>query len=124
MLRRLVLPVILAGALGAAACGSKSTSTPTTPTSSSTVSIVSGARTLTTTAYSPNPVTISKGMTVMWVNNDTIAHTATSDAGSAASWNSGTMAAGASFSYTFSASGTFTYHCTLHPGMVGTVTVQ
>jgi plastocyanin len=25
---------------------------------------------------------------------------------------------------TFASAGSFTYHCTLHPGMVGTVTVQ
>jgi plastocyanin len=55
------------------------------------------------------------------MNNDSIAHTSTANGGA---WNSGTMAPGASFSTTFSSAGTFQYHCTIHPGMVGTVTVQ
>jgi plastocyanin len=76
---------------------------------------------LTTTAYTPNPISVSVGGTVMWMNNDSIAHTSTSDNGT---WDSGTMAPGASFSRTFPTAGTFTYHCAIHPNMVGTVTVQ
>ena len=34
------------------------------------------------------------------------------------------IAPGASFSKTFTSAGSFPYHCTIHPGMVGTVTVQ
>jgi plastocyanin len=63
-------------------------------------------------------------MTVTWTNNDTATHTATSDPGMAMTWSSGSIAPGASFSQTFSTTGTFSYHCTIHPGMVGTVTVQ
>ena len=36
----------------------------------------------------------------------------------------GPIAPGGTFSRTFSSAGTFPYRCTLHPGMVGTVTVQ
>src|SRR6516225_324525 len=59
----------------ATSCGS-SNSTPTSPSNSggnntgTPVSIVSGARTLTTTAYNPNPLTIAAGTTVTWTNND------------------------------------------------------
>jgi plastocyanin len=102
------------------ACGKDSS-----PTSSSgdgvTVSIVSGSSTLTTNAYSPNPVSVQRGGTVTWVNNDATSHTSTSDA---TGWNSGTMAPGGRFSMTFPTAGSFPYHCTLHPGMVGTVNVQ
>jgi plastocyanin len=109
-------------ALSAACSNSPSMPTPTTPPGSGTaVSIVSGAATLTTTAYTPNPITVAVGGTVTWMNNDSIAHTSTANGGT---WNSGTMAPGASFSTTFSSAGTFQYHCTIHPGMVGTVTVQ
>ena len=85
------------------------------------MSIVQGAIVLTTTAYAPNPVTVSSGGTVTWTNNDTIAHTSTGDN---ATWNSGSMAPGATFSRVFPTAGTFKYHCAFHPGMVGTVTVQ
>ena len=55
------------------------------------------------------------------MNNDAITHTATSDTGV---WDSGNLGPGASFSKTFQNAGTFTYKCTIHPGMVGTVNVQ
>jgi plastocyanin len=72
-------------------------------------------------SYSPNPIAVTVGGTVTWTNTDAIAHTSTSDTGV---WNSGTIAAGASFTATFTTAGTFTYHCNFHPGMVGTVMVQ
>jgi len=121
MFKRLV--VITGFLIANAACGQSST--PTTPSpvtmNGMTVSIVSGAKDLTSTAYNPNPITVSTGTTVTWMNNDSITHTSTSSTGT---WDSGTMAPGASFSHTFASAGTFTYHCAIHPNMVGTVTVQ
>ena len=112
---------VIVFAICAAGCSSSS-SNPTNPSNPATsVSIVANSQNLTTNAYNPNPVTIARGGTVTWVNNDTIPHTSTSDSGA---WNSGNLAAGASFSMTFPNSGSYPYHCTLHPGMVGTVTVQ
>jgi plastocyanin len=58
---------------------------------------------------------------VTWTNNDTVAHTSTADNGQ---WNSGSIAPQGSFSRMFPTAGSFTYHCAIHPGMVGTVTVQ
>jgi plastocyanin len=55
------------------------------------------------------------------MNNDTITHTAT---GTTGLFDSGPIAAGQQFSHTFSTVGSFAYHCTIHPGMVGTVNVQ
>jgi plastocyanin/phosphatidylethanolamine-binding protein (PEBP) family uncharacterized protein len=71
-------------------------------------------------AFVPATITISVGQTVTWVNGDSAPHTSTSDTGL---WDSGTLAQGASFSRTFTTAGTFDYHCTFHPGMVGTVIV-
>jgi plastocyanin len=122
MSKRLIL--IAAFALLLAGCGQSSSptySSPSPTTGSSSVSIVSGSRTMTTNAYNPNPITISSGMTVTWTNNDSIAHTSTSSTGA---WDSGMIAPGAKFSRTFQAPGTFQYHCSIHPNMVGTVTVQ
>ena len=105
-------------------CGS-SYSTPTNPSNPSSggsgtpVSIVRGASTLTTTAYAPSPVTVGVGGSVTWTNSDSTAHTSTG-----ATWNSGAIAPGASYTMTFSTAGTYTYHCAFHPGMTGTVTVQ
>jgi plastocyanin len=106
----------------AAGCGSSSSPSTTAPTTSGTaVSIVSGSSTLTTTAYSPNPVTVAVGGTVTWRNNDSVAHTSTANN---SAWNSGTIAPGGNFSMTFPSAGSFPYHCSIHPGMIGTVTVQ
>jgi plastocyanin len=55
------------------------------------------------------------------MNNDNLAHTSTADGGA---WNSGTIQPGGQFTFTFQSAGTFTYHCSIHPGMVATVTVQ
>jgi plastocyanin len=55
------------------------------------------------------------------VNNDSTTHTSTSNGGV---WNSGNIAPGGSFKVSFQSTGTFPYHCMIHPNMVGTVTVQ
>lgn len=97
------------------------------------VSIVPGATLLTDTAYSPNPIEITRGQTVLWINEDSGFHTVTSgvvnDPNSGILFDSGltgptTLSSkGKTFSYQFEVPGEFQYYCTLHPGMVGTVTV-
>ena len=108
------------------ACGSSYSPTPgpspsPQPGTGTPVSIVRGADVLTTTAYSPNPITIAAGGSVTWTNNDNIAHTSVGDGGG---WNSGSINAGQTFTTTFPSAGTFRYHCSIHPNMIGTVTVQ
>ncbi|HEY1910174.1 MAG TPA: cupredoxin domain-containing protein [Vicinamibacterales bacterium] len=105
-------------ALAATACGSSSTA-PTTPAADVTISIVgvNAAQ-----SFSPNPTTMKVGQSVAFKNNDTIAHDATQDA---AKFNTGTLGAGAtSAAIAMPTAGTFTYHCSIHPGMIGTITVQ
>ena len=119
--------LLIVAALLISGCGGNSDSAPSVTVTSPTpmggnVSIVAGARTLTTTAYSPNPLTVSVGTTVTWVNNDTIAHTATSN--TAGIFDTGTIAAGGQASKQFTSAGSVSYHCTFHPGMVATINVQ
>jgi plastocyanin len=73
-------------------------------------------------AFSPSSLTVSVGTTVTWTNQDSASHTVTSDSGS--ELNSATLSTGQSFSHTFTQAGTFAYHCTIHPFMKATVTVQ
>jgi plastocyanin len=95
---------------------------PTPPTiRTATIAIQANARTLSTFAFVPNPATVSSGGVVTWSNTDTAAHDMVSDTGL---WDSGRIAPGAGFDFTFSSKGTFPYHCSIHPGMVGTVVVQ
>jgi len=72
-------------------------------------------------AFGPATMTVPMGTTVTWTNMDSVAHTTTSDTGV---WNSGTLSPGMSFHYTFNTSGTFPYHCMIHPNMHGTIVVQ
>jgi plastocyanin len=72
-------------------------------------------------AFDPATLTVMEGDTVTWTNLDQVAHTVTADD---ASWDSGTLNHGESWSHTFDASGTWDYHCTIHPMMTGTVIVE
>jgi len=71
--------------------------------------------------FSPLTAYVNVGGTVTWTNGSDAPHTVTSDAGSELA--SPTVAAGKTFSHTFAATGTFAYHCTIHPYMVAKVVV-
>lgn len=72
-------------------------------------------------AFQPGSITINKGDTIIWTNNDSVAHTVTADSGSFAS---GMLSTGQTFSKTFSVPGTYSYYCSPHPSMRGTVIVK
>lgn len=72
--------------------------------------------------FAPATITAKVGQTITWTNSDAIAHTVT--ATSDASFDSGTLEAGGTFSYVVKRAGTIDYVCDFHPGMTGTVTVQ
>jgi plastocyanin len=72
-------------------------------------------------AFNPATIKVAVNSTITWTNKDAIAHTVTSDTGV---FDSGSVAAGSTFSYTFATEGTFAYHCKIHPGMVATVVVS
>jgi plastocyanin len=86
----------------------------TTPTQSASV-------TITDNMFTPTNVTILKGGTVTWTWDNTYnAHNVTFDSGE----TSGDMSGVSSYQKTFASSGTFTFRCTNHSGMTGTVVVQ
>ncbi len=66
-------------------------------------------------------VSVSPGSTVTWVNNDEEPHTVTSETGVFAS---GGLDTGQKFSFKFDKPGIYKYRCSIHPQMVGTVTVK
>lgn len=88
---------------------------PSQPSNSSTVTIAD-------MAFSPSSITVKKGTTVTWTNNDSMAHTVTATNNQDGP-DSGNIAAGAKYSFTFNTVGTFKYDCTYHPTMTGTVEV-
>jgi amicyanin len=70
-------------------------------------------------AFSPTTLTITAGDTVTWTNSDAVVHTATGSG-----FDSGLLDQGESYSFTFSAAGTYDYVCTPHPTMTGQIVVQ
>src|SRR5215217_7881142 len=81
----------------------------------------SGSVTIADFSFSPATITISQGDTVTWTNNGPTAHSATATGGS---FDTGIFPAGQSRSHTFNEAGSFSYFCTPHPDMKGTVVVQ
>jgi len=71
-------------------------------------------------AFSPNTATISVNDTVTWTWVGS-PHSTTSDTGV---WDSGVFSAGHTFTREFTSAGSFPFHCTVHPFMTGTITVQ
>lgn len=114
-------------------------SAPTTPAASSgtsqQISIVAGAGTFQAdnaadefadteapADYSANVLMIEMGTTVTWTNDDpSVVHSVTAVDGS---FDSGLLATGESFSYTFDQPGDFEYYCLPHPWMRARISVM
>jgi plastocyanin len=76
--------------------------------------------------YAPQNVTINANGIVKWTNNGPSPHTVTSGSPgnySADIYDSGELGTGETFCVQFQGNGTSPYTCTLHPAMVGSVTV-
>jgi plastocyanin len=72
-------------------------------------------------AFNPAVLEIAVGDTVTWINDDDTEHTATAFDGA---FDSGELAEGASFSFTFETPGEFEYRCLFHSEMQGTIIVR
>lgn len=69
-------------------------------------------------SFAPRSVTVNVGDSVTWRNAGDEPHTATGSG-----FDTGSLASGASGSHRFASAGTFSYKCTPHPFMTGTVRV-
>ncbi|CUR51976.1 Blue (Type1) copper domain-containing protein [Nitrosotalea devaniterrae] len=81
----------------------------------------------TNNCFAPNPTSIKSGTTVTWTNSDSVAHTVTSgkpsDNVQGDVFDSGLIKPGKTFQFTFTKAGSQDYFCSVHPWMVGKVTV-
>ena len=94
---------------------------------------VSASVTIQDFSFSPASVTLQVGGTVTWTNSGPSSHTVTSDAGS---FEGGTLSppsgsdpygqpsGGGTYRMSFPSPGSYSYHCSIHPGMQGTITVR
>ncbi len=71
-------------------------------------------------SFQPGTLTVAAGTTVTWTNDGSVPHTVTSNE---RTFDSGDIAPGGSFSYTFDQPGSYSYHCSLHPSMQGQIEV-
>ena len=72
-------------------------------------------------AFAPPTITVHTGGAVTWTNADDDPHTVYADNGA---FKSHALDTGDSFTQTFATPGVYSYHCSLHPYMVGKVVVQ
>ena len=76
--------------------------------------------------YLPSTLVKEIGLRVIWVNDDTAAHTVTSGSpadGPDGYFDSSLMMVTDSFEFPFEEEGTFDYFCMIHPWMSGTVII-
>ena len=77
--------------------------------------------------FDPNMLSISPGTEVEWKNSDQVSHTVTSgnpsDNQTGTVFDSGLIAPGKTFTFTFKNAGTYNYFCQVHPWMMGEVVV-
>jgi plastocyanin len=136
--RQLLLGGAVAAALVTAACGgadtagSSSAAGSSSPAGSSSAAAVGSAGANLGTAnetisasdalqFSPSATSAHVGDIVEWKNTGSVGHTVTFD--SQSSLNDSALNAQGQWQVKFTAAGTYQYHCTIHPGMTGTVTV-
>jgi plastocyanin len=106
----------------AAGCSSSqappATAAPTTSTTGGNTVIIKNF------AFDPSSLTVKSGPAVKWTNQDGTPHTIVSDTGSMVAFSSDSISSGASYSFTFTQPGTYTYHCSIHPTMKGNIIVN
>jgi plastocyanin len=95
------------------------TAKPVTTTPTATQSAVVNQVSIQNFAFSPSTLTVPSGTTVIWTNKDSAHHTVTGD-----TWQSSNLATNQTYSRTFSQAGTYSYHCSIHPSMTGSILVQ
>jgi len=77
--------------------------------------------------YIPLNLEVTKGTTVVWLNDDVVGHTIQSQDGEGnviGLFNSDILQTGERFANKFEEEGVYNYFCTLHPWRVGVITVR
>jgi plastocyanin len=107
--------ILGSGSSSSSTPGAKSTQAASTP-ASGTVSL-----TIDKGKFRPKNLTVKVGTALTWTNNDSVSQSVTSD--TPGLFDSGPLATGAKWSYTFSQPGTFPYHSTGSKTTFGSVVV-
>jgi plastocyanin len=123
MKKHLILAiVVIAGAtVVIAGCTSSSSPSPGPVTSSASTSTASqNPVAIQNYAFSPSTLTIQKGANVTWTNYDSVQHHVVSDS---SAFSSPLLNKGDTYTHQFNNTGSFSYICSIHPYMKGTIVV-
>ena len=71
--------------------------------------------------FNPPQLTVHRGERIVWVNKDLFPHTVTAND---KAFDSGSIAANASWAFTPPKAGEYAYSCSFHPTMKGMIKVQ
>ncbi len=90
------------------------------------IAILVGSDTPDNPDYDPDVANVPLGSSIVWTNDDIVAHTVTSTADQGETFNSGLMAEGETFIVETAEIGVgeFEYWCIVHPWMVSTIVVE
>jgi plastocyanin len=135
MRKVLLVALVAALALAAVGCGSSKKSSTTTSGAASAPAASTGGGassgktanvTMKNIAFNPATITVAKGTTVVWTNDDSVNHDVTKSGGPGPNFasGSGNLSSGDTYKQTFNTPGTITYRCTIHPGMEGKIVVK
>jgi plastocyanin len=71
--------------------------------------------------FSPTTLSVNRGDRIVWANKDLFPHTVTA---TNKAFDSGSIAAGGSWTYVAATAGEFSYGCAYHPTMKGSLKVK
>jgi plastocyanin len=117
---RRALPLAAALALGLSFSAYPVAADPGAPSQIATAD--AGAVTIDNFAFEPQALIVTPGTKVTWTNRDDEPHTVVSAGGQL--FKSPALDTGDKFSFTFVETGTYTYFCSVHPHMTGTIVVK
>ena len=123
MKKLLILAIlVIAGAtVVIAGCTSSSNPSPGPVTSTASTSTASqNPVAIQNYAFSPSTLTIQKGANVTWTNYDSVQHHVVSDS---SAFSSPLLNKGDTYTHQFNNTGSFSYICSIHPYMKGTIVV-
>jgi plastocyanin len=107
------------GGYGGGSSSPTNASAPAPTTTGTTTGAADVVITIAGMSFTPSNVVLQAGQTVAWKNNDTIGHTATQDGGG---FDTGMIpSGGTSKAITITDPTALKYHCSVHPGMVGSL---
>lgn len=75
-------------------------------------------------AFTPATTSVGVGLVLQWKNTGQIMHTITFESGNASCLTDVSFNGGGTWDVTFKQTGTYAYHCTIHPQMTGVITVH